>query len=327
MVAPNNSTAMSLDRSSYLKSFALVLIAHASFGSSVVLVKYLLRYLPPFRLMFVGFCLTVPLVYLIAGREVKWSQFRHANLWLLSGVVTARSITKLIALRFTLATYVQLMDLTVPFLTAIIAWMMLREAMPPWTLRALVALTIGSFLVIVVSPFDVQLPNGSSDLIGIVFALSSSIAFAINVVYTRHLTTRGFSPITVYFQRATIIVATYAVLSLIAGERWESFTQLTVSSWVVCIFLMVAITSGGFTQVLSVSRVNATLFSTLLSWRLLVVLGASWVLLGEWLTSVWQGAGVVIVFLTITLYLRHQADYGRGSSIQSLNTTDLEGNP
>jgi hypothetical protein len=156
--------------------------------------------------MFIGFCLTVPLVYLIAGREIKWSQCRHANLWLLSGVVTD------------------------------------------------------------------------------------------------------------------------GVLSLIAGERWESFTQLTPSSWVVYIFLVAAITSGGFTQVLSVSRVKATLFSTLLSWRLLVVLGASWVLLGEWLTSVWQGAGVVIVFLTITLYPRHQADYGRGCSIQSPNPTDQESN-
>jgi hypothetical protein len=48
---------------------------------------------------------------------------------------------------------------------------------------------------------------------------------------------------------------------------------------VVYIFLVVAIVGGGFTQVLSVSRVKATLFSTLLGWRLVIVLGASWVLL------------------------------------------------
>ena len=182
--------------------------------------------------------------------------------------------------------------------------------MPPWTLRALIVTTIGSFLVIVINPFDVQLPNGRSDLIGIALALSSSTAFAVNVVYTRQLTTRGLDPTTVFFQRAIVIGATYGVLSAIAREGWEPFAQLPVSGWVVYILLVAAITSGGFTQVLSVSRVKATLFSTLLSWRLLVVLGAGWVLLGERLSSAWQGIGVVMVLLSITLYLRHQATQG-----------------
>jgi drug/metabolite transporter (DMT)-like permease len=95
---------------------------------------------------------------------------------------------------------------------------------------------------------------------------------------------------------------------------------------VVYILLVAAITSGGFTQVLSISRVKATLFSTLLSWRLLVVLGASWVLLGERLESIWQGVGVVIVILSITLYLRHQATYNQSRPITIVRTTNQEEN-
>lgn len=326
MIAPDRSATITGDHTPYLEPIGLVLAAHTGFGSSVVLVKYLLGHLPPFRLMVIPFGLAGPLIYLIARRDIKWSDFRSVQAWMLTGVVVARSVTKLMALQFTLATYVQLIDLTVPFLTAIIAWMMLRETMPPWTLRALIATTIGSLLVIVINPFDMQLPNGSSDRIGIALALCSSTAFAVNVVYTRHLTTHELDPTSIFFQRVIVIAATYGVLSAIAREGWEPFAQLTVSGWAVYILLVAAITSGGFTQVLSVSRVKATLFSALLSWRLLVVLGAGWVLLGEWLTSIWQGVGVVIVILSITLYLRHQATYRQSRCIPIVKTTDQEEN-
>jgi drug/metabolite transporter (DMT)-like permease len=188
------------------------------------------------------------------------------------------------------------------------------------------ATTVGSFLVIVIDPLDVHLPNGSSDLIGIAFAMGSSILFAVNVVFTRHLTIRGFSPPTMFFQRAMAMAVTYSVLSSLAGEAWKPFAHLTVSSWVIYVILLAALTSGGLSQVLSISRVKATLFSTLLSWRLLVVLAVGWALLGEWLASIWQGVGVVIVILSITLYLRHQATHNQSRSIPIVKTTDQEEN-
>lgn len=324
MIAPDRSTTVTENHAPYVRTIGLVLIAHTGFGSSVVLVKYLLRYLPPFRMMAVPFGLAGLLIYLAARRYISWSDFRSTQVWLLTGVVAARSVTKLMALQFTLAAYVQLIDLTVPFLTAIVAWMLLRENIPPWTLRALMATTVGSFLVIVINPLNVHLPNGSSDLIGIAFAVGSSILFAVNVVFTRQLTIRGLSPPTMFFQRAMAMAVTYSVLSTMAGEAWKPFAHLTVSSWVIYIILVAALTSGGVSQVVSISRVKATVFSTLLSWRLLVVLGAGWVLLGEWLASIWQGVGVVIVILSITLYLRHQATHNQGRSNAIVKTTDQE---
>jgi len=298
----------------YVKTVGLALIAHTSFGLNVALVKYLFRYLPPFGLMAVAFGLAVPVTYFVARHSIKLEDLRCAQMWWLSGVVVARSVSKLLALQFTLATYVQLVDLTVPFLTAIAAWMLLREAIPSGTLIALSATSIGSFLIIVVDPLNIQLPNGTSDLIGIAFALGSSLLMAVNVVYTRYLTRSKLSTASVFFQRAMAVAISYGVLSVLAGESWQPFATLDVSTWIIWALVIAAVVSGGLTQVLSISRINATLFSTLLSWRLLVVLGAGWVLLGERLTSVWQAVGIAIATLSITLYLRHQANYGHNLS-------------
>jgi membrane protein implicated in regulation of membrane protease activity len=53
--------------------------------------------------------------------------------------------------------------------------------------------------------------------------------------------------------------------------------------------------------------VNAALFSTLISWRLVVALIAAWLILGERLVSLWQVIGAFIVIVVVTLYLGYQA--------------------
>jgi drug/metabolite transporter (DMT)-like permease len=215
------------------------------------------------------------------------------------------------AVQFTLATYVQLIDLSVPFLTAIIAWTLLREPMPSRTLSALAAIVVGSFLVITVNPFHIQLPNGRSDLIGVGIALVSSLMMALGVVYTRRLTTGKQSPTQVFFQMVLVMTFAYGVLSLSAGESWQPFTSLSIRIWITyALFIILAVIGAGLTQILAISRINATLFSTLLSWRLLVAVAAGWIVLGERLTTIWQVIGIVIVILSITLYVQYQAVQG-----------------
>ena len=287
--------------------FGLALTAHTSFGLYVVLVKFLLRYLPPFGLLAVAFGTAIPVTFFIGRHTLNWRDFCRAEMWLMAGIVTVRSITKLLALQFTLATYVQLIDLTVPFLTPIAAWLLLREAIPSRTITALAATTFGSLLVITVDPFEVQLPNGSSDLIGLAFALASSLAMALGVVYTRYLTGRKMAPVNVFFQQVLVIGITYGVLSTLTGESWQPFASMAVSTWIIYgLFIVFVVAGGGLIQIFSISRINAALFSTLLSWRLVVTLGAGWVLLGERLTSVWQGIGAATVIVALTLFLRHQ---------------------
>jgi drug/metabolite transporter (DMT)-like permease len=290
-----------------VKMLGVATAAHTGLGLYVVLVKYLLRYLPAFRLLAVAFGIAAPVTFVIARRAWNWRSFRKAGIWLLSGFMMVRSITKLLALQFTLATTMQLIDLAVPCFTPILAWLLLREAMPSRTLVALAAVSLGSFLVIVADPFHVRLPNGISDLIGIALALASSLAMAAAVVYTRYLTMRDMRPAGVVFQQLLVGALTYSVLSALRGESWEPFASLPVSAWMIYIFFILVALAGGLLQVLAISRVNATLFSTLLSWRLVVAVAAGWPLLGERLASIWQAIGVVMVILTISLYLRHQA--------------------
>jgi hypothetical protein len=99
------------------RDFGLPLTAHTSFGLYVVLVKYLLDYLPSFRMLAVAFGLAVLATFLIARRQLNWRRFWSIEMWVIAGIVVARSVFKLLALQFTLAMYVQLLDLIVPFLT------------------------------------------------------------------------------------------------------------------------------------------------------------------------------------------------------------------
>ncbi len=291
-----------------LDSIVLAILAHTGFGLYVVLVKYLIEYLPRFGLLAAAFGAAVPVTFLVARRNWSWSKFRSTETWLLCGIVVIRSVTKLLAVQFTLATYVQLIDLSVPFFTPIIAALLLREAMPSRTWTALGVTGLGSFLVVTVDPFDIQLPNGTADLVGVTFALVSSLTMAFGVVYTRYLTVRRLSPAGIFFQQVFATATTYGVLSMLTDENWQPFMSLSTSIWAVfALFILLAIIGGGLSQVFAISRINATLFSMLLSWRLVVAVGLGWFLLGERLTSLWQVLGMIIVIFTITLYIRHQA--------------------
>ena len=293
---------------------ALALVAHTGFGLYVVFVKCLLAYLPPFRMLAVAFTVALPLMLLAIYRTIKWREFGRWEMWLLAGMALGRSITKLLGLQFTYAVYVQLIDMAVPLLTPIVAWLLLREEMPSGTVAAILATSIGSFLVVTGDPFHISLPNGLNDLIGIGFALASALLMTLSVVYTRKLTTRqqSFGPEGLFVAQVLLVGATYWGLSAMSHESWEPFTQIEPWVWgVFAVFILVSLVAAGLTQIRSISRIKAALFSSLLSWRLAVAVLAAWVLLGERLSSVWQAAGVIVVIATITIYVRRQTSTAR----------------
>ena len=300
-------------RAHRVSSIGLALVAHTGFSLFGVLVKRLLCCLPPFRLLAVAFGVAALIIFLVVSRGLsrRVSFTGRSEVWLLLATAALRSTFRVLALRFTLATYVQLIGLTVPLLTPIAAWVWLRETIPPRTVIALAATSLGSFLMIAVDPFDIQLPNGSADLVGIALALASSVAMALYIVCTRHLMQRETDSTVLFLQQAIALALTHSVLSALGGEGWEPFTSLTPSDWAIyALLILVAIVGGGLTQVAALSRVKATLYSTLLSWRLAVALGAGWLLLGERLVSAWQIIGVGIVISAVTLYLRFATRQG-----------------
>jgi drug/metabolite transporter (DMT)-like permease len=70
---------------------------------------------------------------------------------------------------------------------------------------------------------------------------------------------------------------------------------------------IVVLAGAALLQIWALSLVNAALFSTLISWRLVVALIAAWPILGERLVSVWQVIGALIVIVVVSLYLGYQA--------------------
>ena len=287
----------------------LALFAHTGFGLFVVFVKYLLNYLPPFRMLAVAFTIALPLVLMITNRAINWRELRRREIWLLAAIMMARSLTKLLGLQFTYALYVQLVDMAVPLLAPILAWLLLREAMPVGTVLAILITTIGSFLVITVDPFHMSLPNGHRDLIGIGFAFASAVLMTLGMVYTRGLTAHrhGLSPQGLFLAQVFVGAGTYWVLSIVSHESWMEFAHLPSSVMIAfTLLILVSIVAAGISQIVSLARVKTSLFSTLLSWRLVIAASSSWILLGEKLSTAWQIAGILLVIGSITLYLRRQ---------------------
>ena len=70
---------------------------------------------------------------------------------------------------------------------------------------------------------------------------------------------------------------------------------------------LVVLVGAALLQIWALSQINAALFSTLISWRLVVALIAAWLLSGERLSSVWQIVGVVLVMAAVTAFLAYQA--------------------
>ena len=286
----------------------LAVAAHTGFGLYVVLIKFLSPRLPIMLALGFSFGLTALVALVLARRELRWRDFRQPAVWVLSVVIIVRSVSKLLAVQYTLATYVQLIDMIVPFLTPIAAWMLMREAVPPRTVPALIATSIGSFLVITTDPFNLHLPTGHSDVIGIAIALGSSIAMAFLVSFLRQMSTVRFSPASVCFFQSLALAAAYWILGAATGEHLGTFLFLSPGLWVIYgLFTLIAVVGATITQVLAISRTNSSFYSSMLSWRLIVAVGAGWLLLGEHLRSWWQVGGILIVVTSLTLYLQYQA--------------------
>ena len=304
--AAGQRTRLAGDKSS--QAALLAVAGHTGFGLYVVLIKFLSPRLPIMLGLGFSFSLTALVALWLARKELRWQDFGQPTVWVLSVVLIVRSVSKLVAVQYTLATYVQLIDMIVPFLTPIAAWLLMRERIPPRTVPALIATSIGSFLVITTDPFNVHLPTGHSDLVGIAIALGSSMAMAFLVSYMRQMSTVTFSPARVCFFQSLSLATAYWTLGAATGERLDAFVALSPKIWAVYgFFTLFAVVGATITQVLAISRTNSSLYSSLLSWRLIVAVAVGWPLLGEHLQSWWQAAGILIVVASLTLYLQYQA--------------------
>jgi drug/metabolite transporter (DMT)-like permease len=97
-------------------------------------------------------------------------------------------------------------------------------------------------------------------------------------------------------------------LSFLVGEDWSRWWTIGTTDWLVFgAFSFGVLLGANMVQIGALRHLGAPLVSTLMAWRLVSALIVAALLLGERLTSLWQGMGALIVLVTITWYLSRQA--------------------
>jgi len=287
--------------------------AHTGWGAYPVLARYLqtVSRLPSMSLLFLGNLLVlIPLGGVVLPRTDP-RVFRSRVLWLFALVVVGRAVTNLLAARFTLAIYVQLITLMTPFLVALLSATLLREPIPPYTGRAIVFSLTGALLMMSanVGATGVSLALAPTDWWGIGLAFVSSFFLASYMIIVRRTIHHELPGEVVFFTQVVTLVGITAGLSLLLREDWSQWRAIGPMDW-----LVFAAFSGGVLlganmgQIGALRRLGAPLVSTLLPWRLVSALTVAALLLGERLTTLWQGIGALVVLVTLSWYLWQQRE-------------------
>ena len=164
----------------------LALGAHTGWGIYPVLGRYLqtVSGLPSLSLLVVGYA-PLAIIFLVHtlprhGRTIA----RSRSLWVFALIVVARSITNILAARYTAALYVQLVTLMTPFIVAFLSTLVLRENLPRNTWLALILSSIGSLLMLSsdIGAEGIRFALTGSDWIGIGLALTSAVFLAFYMI-------------------------------------------------------------------------------------------------------------------------------------------------
>jgi len=295
-----------LNTNTRYKSTILAVISHTGLGLYVVLSKLLFSRYPPFGLLACGFCFSLLVGIVALRKNFVVSDLKKISVWGIGFIAVFRSLSKMVAVQYTTATNVQLFGLTAPFFTAFIARIFLKEKLPRGTILALFVTSLGAFMVTgeyYINPVEAI---SHDNLLGMGLALISAIFMAILVIVTNYSIKIQNNPTNVYLQQTFSLVITYFLLSLLAKESWEPLLQVgLVDICILGLFFIIIFISGGIT-VYAISLVNTSIYSILLSLRLVVVLIFGSLILGETLISSFQYLGVLIVVTMLTWYLWKQ---------------------
>jgi len=291
----------------------LVLASHLGWGAYPVLGRYLqtVAHLPSFTLLAAGMVMPASAALIWLSREPGgYRSLRRPILWAFAMIVMARSVTNLLAARFTLATSVQLITLMTPFEVALLGHAFFGERIPYGTYRAIRLSLLGALLMM--SGHGLSLRLGSTDLLGMAFALASSLFLALYMLVVRRAAMRDV-PIPAVFTVHSVTALSFAtVMSIGLGERWEAWQSLSPFGWLIFAGFSAGVLLGANSaQLWSIGRLGASLVSSLMATRLLAVLAAGALVLGERLETPLQGLGALIVAATISWYLFAIENRGR----------------
>lgn len=295
----------------------LALIAQLGWGAYPALLRYLqtVSHIPSLSLLAVGNGLVLSLVLAVRWRQIEWRIFRLPLLWLFGGLVVLRGITNLLATRYTLAIYAQLIYLMTPFIVALLSRLVLHEQLPRHTFKALTLCLVGAVLLLSGNLVEVvgETAVTRNDFLGISLALASSFFLALYMIVTRRTAKHQASGDSLLLVHLTALALFSGVTSAVLQEDWQQWGNLQPVDWLVFgLFALGVLLGANLGQIRSIQQLGAPLVSSMMATRLIsALLVGSW-LLHEHLTSGWQLLGIVVVFATLTWYLRQRNGSGHG---------------
>ena len=297
---------------------------HLIFGAYLVFAKLAIAEVPKFSLLFLSTSATLlASLWLIRRHDVRpWPEilgviFRSKTLWVLVFFVIARSVTNIVAIDMTRATWVQLIYLLTPFMVAILGALFFGESTPRYTYRALLLSTFGAVLVLIADWRDVFAGFSQRDVWGLALAVFSMLMLATYFQMVRRSSRNHASSGMILFQQSLSLATTYLILTLATGEDWGRWQTASPSGLFYALGFIFGIqVLGNLLQVSAVSGANPALITSVMPLRLIGTLALGWFLLNEHLTSPWQwlGAGIVLVTVSGYLWLQSRDDFRSANS-------------
>ncbi len=289
------------------------LLAQTGWGIYPALGRYMqtVSGLPSMSILVIGGMPMVLLMLIYVLPKYGVSIFQSRTIWMLALVVAARSTTNLLAMRFTMAIYVQLITLMTPFLVVALSLLLVQEAVPPYTGRAVSLTFVGAVLMLSseIGSTGIRFDLALGDWIGISLALASSFMLALYMLLIRRTAKLVVPGQVILIFQITVVVAVSLPISLLLSEDRSRWAEIGATDWLVVIaYIFVVMIGANGLQIASLRQLGAPFVSSLMAWRLVSALLFAGLLLGEWLTSPAQMLGVAIVMVTITWYLWQQRE-------------------
>jgi len=220
-----------------------------------------------------------------------------------------RVASNLLAARFTLAINVQLFVLMTPFIVVGLNWLLLREAVPPYTKRAILATFVGAILMLSsdINRTSINFNMGLDDRIGIGLAISTGVLFALHMMVIRRGAQNNLRPSQMLVFQGSMLTPPALVTSFLLKEDWGAWLQLpAIDILAVLAFIVLVPIGANISNITAIARIGAPAVSSLMPWRLVVTLAIGWLILNEKLFNSWQVIGAITVFMAVGWYLLMQ---------------------
>ena len=292
----------------------LGLVAQLIWGSYPPTAKRAFLEVPKFSLLFLSTLVASGVALEVmrreeprSAREVLRFLLREKTLWGLAFFAGLRSVTNVLAIDLTRATWVQLVYLLTPFMVAILGALFFGEPTPPFTYPALVLSTVGAALTLVADWSDVLAGFAPRDFLGLGVATLSMLALATYFQMVRHSSRKAAGRGLIMFQQGVMLTLVYLALTLFSGEDWAAWGRLSPAGWGAVLWVVGGVfVLGNLMQITALGGANAALITSLMPLRLIAAIVLGRLLLGERLATPlqWFGAGLVLVTVSAYLWLQ-----------------------